>query len=284
MGFKFEKGKVYEMPVFFGPAPLPEKLVSGTPYSKPADIEAISVIFETDPAKIDSLLPEGYTSNAPIISVIVCEFANCGWLGGKTYYLINVCTPVHFDGAKDHLDGDLILVMYEDAVDPIIAGRDELGYSKIYCDIDRFKKPNYDTIKTSAYQWGFKFMDLSIDLSKPAENAEMIKKINAKSQGKFNYKYIPATQNDPSSAGYDVSYTTFNPKEWAKPEGYSFTIKPTETQFCSGKIKFYAPEPEDMPKYWHIPAFLSKLPMNYLGAQHMIYNDPCDYSHVYRLR
>jgi acetoacetate decarboxylase len=280
MGFKFEKDKAYQMPVYFGPSEVAGHYPMVYPYTRPADVEAISVIFETDPDKIDSLLPEGYTSRAPMLSVIVCEFANCGWLGGNTYYLINICTPVHFDGEKDHLDGDLVLVMYENAFTPIVGGRDNLGYSKIYCDIDRFRKPDYDVIKTSAYEWGFKFMDISIDLSKPAESAEKIQAVNAKSEGRFNLKYIPAT----GANGYDVCYSTFNPKTWTKPQDYPYNFKLAETKFCSGKVKFYAPQPEDIPRFWHIPAFLSKLPMNYLGAQHMIHNDACDYTHVYRLR
>ncbi len=289
MGFKFENGKAYEMPVFFGPAPIPKNLDSNgkAVLNKPGDIEAITVLFETDAAKINSLLPEGYTSNAPVLSVAVCEFANIGNFAGNTYYLINISTPVHFDGARDHLDGDLILAMFENHGEPIVGGRDQLGYSKIFCDIPRFVNNN-PIYKASAFSWGFKFMDLAIDLRKPAENPDKIKQLAAKSQGKFNYKYIQKTPDlgEPMGAGgADACYSTFNPKAWKKPDDYAYTFKPVETQFCSGSVKFYNPEPDDMPTYWHIGQFLAKLEIKkYLGAQHTIYNDPCDYSHVYRLK
>lgn len=292
MRFKFEKDKVYEMPVFFGPVPVPKNPGPGGRYvhKKPADVEAISVFFETDSEKLESILPEGFSLNAPVLSVIVCEFGNIGNFAGHTYYLINISTPVHFDGSRDHLDGDLILAMFENHAEPIIGGRDLLGYSKIYADIPRFVKNN-NIYKASAFSWGFKFMDLSIDLSKPAEHPEKIKRLIATSKGKFNYKYIQATTDNSDSkdgfytAGADVSYPTFNPKEWKKPDDYPFTLKQAETQFCSGKVKFYCPEFEDMPTYWHIGQFLSKLEIkSYLGAQHLVYNDPCDYSHVYHLR
>lgn len=289
MGFKFEKGKAYEMPVFFGPVPTPKNPGPDGKYvlNKPGDVEAISVLFETDPEKLKSLLPEGFSLNAPVLSVMVCEFGNIGNFTGHTYYLINISTPVHFDGARDHLDGDLILAMFENHAEPIIGGRDQLGYSKIYADIPRFVKNN-EIYKASAFSWEFKFMDLSIDLSKPAENPEKIKELTAKSKGKFNYKYIQATPDINEgfcNGGADVCYPTFNPKEWKKPDDYKFNLKPAETQLCSGSIKFHCPEPDDMPSYWHIGQFLSKLEIKkYLGAQHIVYNDPCDYSHVYRLR
>lgn len=287
MGLKFEKGKVYEMPVFFGPAPVPKSLNAEgkSVLYQPADVEAVSVMFETDAGKLEALLPDGFALNAPVLSVAVCEFAYIGWLGGHTYTLINISTPVHFDGARDRLDGDLILTMFENHADPIVGGRDQLGYSKIYADIPRYLKNN-GVIKASASSWGFKFMDLAIDLNKPAEAPEKMKELAAKGQGKFNYKYISACRELSGEADVpDACYPTFNPKAWTKPNDYPYAIKTPETQFCSGSIKFRFPEPDDMPTYWHILQFLSELEIKrYLGAQHISYSDPCDYSHVYRLR
>ncbi len=40
-----------------------------------------------------------------------------------------------------------------------------------------------------------------------------------------------------------------------------------------------------MPMYWHVGEGLASLPVKrFIGAQHSEYNDPADYSHVYRLR
>lgn len=289
MGMQFIQGKAYEMPVFFGPAPTPKSPDADGKYvlNKPADVEAISVQFETEADKLEALLPERFSSNAPVLSVTVCEFANIGSFAGQTYYLVNISTPVHYDGAEEQLDGDLILAMFENHAEPIIGGRDQLGYSKIYADIDRFAK-NKQTVRTAAYSWGFRFMNLSVDLTKPAEDAEAMKKLAAKSQGKFNYKYIQATPYKGAyigSGGADVSYPTFNPKAWTKPADYAFTIMSPETAFCAGTVEFHCPQPDDMPTYWHIGQYLSKLgKKRYLGAQHLVYNDPCDYSHVYRLK
>jgi len=289
MKFQFETGKVYEMPVFFGPAPTPKSPDSSGRYilNKPADVEAVSVQFETDSNKLEALLPERFSSNAPVVSVTACEFCNIGSFAGNTYYLINISTPVHYDGKEEQVDGDLVLAMFENHAEPIIGGRDQLGYSKIYADIPRYVK-NKQTIKTSAFSWGFKFLDISIDLDQPAQDVEMMKTLSAKSQGKLNYKYIQGTPYKGvgvGNVGADVCYPTFNPKAWTKPEDYSFTIRQPETSFCSGQVRFNSPEPDDMPTYWHIAKYLADLDIKrYLGAQHSLYNDPCDYSHVYRLK
>lgn len=83
---KIEKNKVYEMPVFFGAAPIPKNRDKDGKYilMKPADVEAITVMFETDTEQLEALLPNGFTLNASVVSVAECEFANIGYFGGNT--------------------------------------------------------------------------------------------------------------------------------------------------------------------------------------------------------
>lgn len=288
MGFKFQDGKIYEMPVFFGPSPVPKNPLPDGTYqlNKPADVEAATVMFETDADKLEALLPDGFTLVAPVLSVAVCEFGNIGNFAGNTYYLINVSTPVRFDGSRDHVRGDLVLAMYENHGEPILGGRDLLGYSKIYADIPRFKK-NAGTVRASAFTWDFKFMDMRLDLEGTPDDPDLMKRLSVESEGKFNYKYVQAVPEkgcDVAKGGVDASYPVFNPKAWQAPEGYAFTLKKPEVQMCSGTVTFHKPTPEDMPFYWHIGTCLASLPVKrYLGAQHSLYNDPCDYTHVYKL-
>lgn len=286
---KIEKNKVYEMPIFFGPAPVPKnKDVNGNyVLMKPADVEAITVLFETNPEQLEPLLPEGFSLNAPVVSVAECEFANIGYFGGNTYTLLNISVPVRFNGAHETLDGDLVLAMFENHADPIIGGREQLGYAKVYADMPKFIKDG-KTIKSSASSWGFKFMEMTLDTRTPADNPDTMKELAAMSQGKFNYKYIQSTPFKGTAygcGGADASYPTFNPKAWKKPKDYPFTVKPPETEFCAGEVLFHSPSPDQMPMLWHVAQTLAKLEIKkYLGAQHSYYNDACDYSHVYRLR
>lgn len=289
MKFQFERNKVYEMPVFFGPMPGAKNADAAGKFilKKPADVEALTVLFETAPAPLEALLPSGFALHAPVLSVALCEFANIGYLNGHTYSLLNISVPVRYTGADGPLDGDLILVMFENHAEPIVGGRDLLGYSKIYAELPRFIKDGR-TIRASASNWGFTFLDVELEPGLPANDPARIKELAARSTGKFNYKYIQATPYRGvgyGKAGADVSYPTFNPKEWVKPEGYPFTLRQPEVQFCAGRVQFHAPGPNDMPNYRHIAQYLAQLEIRHvLGAQHSLYNDPCDYSRVCRLR
>lgn len=289
MGFHIEKDKVYEMPVFFGPVPIPKNKDEHGTYvlKKPADVEAVTVMFETNPAQLEALLPEGFSLNAPVLSIAECVFGNLGHFGGNTYTLVNISVPVHYEGKEEQVDGDLVLAMFENHAEPIIGGRDQLGYSKIYADMTPLIK-NGQTIKAYCSSWNFRFLELCLEPGKPAPNPERMKEIMALSKGKLNYKYIQSTpyKDTPfGCGGADASYVTFNPKAWEKPADYPYTIMEPQTSFCSGTVRFHSPEPDDMPTYWHIAQYLAKLEIKgYLGAQHSIYNDPCDYSHVYRMR
>ena len=281
MGFKFEQGKMYMMPVFFGPTTTMQSMDGNLMLHQPATVECLGVSFETNPEQIEALLPEGFTSNAPVISVQACEFADIGWLAGHTYTLISVSTPVNFKGEKDNVNGDLVLVMFENHADPIVAGRDGIGYSKIYADMPEFT--HYEGVYTAkASSWDFEFMKLQIDLNKKAEDPERMMKLAAQSQGKINYRYIPSVDDVTVP---EISYPVFNPKKWEKPADYKWEIKEPQMQFCGGTVEFREPAWEDMPTYYRVGKGLADLEIKkYLGAQHIIYTEPCDYMHSYRLR
>ena len=77
-------------------------------------------------------------------------------------------------------------VMFENHADPIVAGRDGIGYSKIYADMPKFG--HYEGKCTArAYSWDFKFMDLQLDLNGEAEDPKRMMDLAAQSQGKMNY-------------------------------------------------------------------------------------------------
>lgn len=281
MSFKFEKDKFYMQPVFFGPTTTMQTMDGKRTLHQPANGECLGVSFETNQEQIDALLPECFTSNAPVISVQACEFSDIGWLAGHTYNLVNVSTPVHFKGKEHDVDGDLVLVMFENHADPIVAGRDGIGYSKIYADIPRFT--HYEGVYTAkASSWDFEFMKLQLDTNKEAEDPKCMMELAAKSQGKMNYRYIPSVDDITVP---DVEYPVFNPKKWDKPEDYKWEIKAPESKFCKGTIKFNEPEWTDMPTYYRVGKALADLEIKkYLGGQYIKYTEACDYMHAYRLK
>lgn len=295
MSLKFEKNKQYSMPVFFGPTSLSNRPAgNGRPakamheYYQPGDINAISITYETDRAVLESMIPECYTLNDPYVSVAVCEFTNLGWMAGHTYNLINVSVPVHFKGERDDLDGDLVLVMFENHPDPIVGGRDFMGYSKIYADIPRITHDENKYVATAS-SWDFRFMKLTVDVSKPVPDLETLKSNEARSQGKMSYKYIPSTKERDEDITVnhtkaDIAYPTILPK-WEKPDDYPYEIMTPEIEFCDGNIEFYKPEWEDMPTYYHVGTGLNALVCKrVIGAKRMRYNDPTYYATCYKLK
>lgn len=282
---KFEKGKNYSMPVFFGPSSyMCEEDGRGFKFYQPGIGEFITVTFESNPAQLEALLPDGFTLNAPYVSVMANELNNLGWLAGNSYSLLSVSVPVHFKGQRDDLDGDLVLVMFENHADPIVAGRDGLGYSKIYADIPRFTK--YEkTISVSASSWGFRFIKMSADLDQPAPEKETLISLGQKSKGKMGYKYVAETTTDfTETRSYDMSYPVFNPKEWNKPDDYPWEMQTPQTTFCNGSIEFYNPKWKDMPTYYRVGQGLAALDIKrVIGVQHTIYSEPCAYNLAQRM-
>jgi len=283
------------MPVFFGPSSISKRGPrNGKPaadlntYLQPAEVEVIGVTYETDREVLESMIPDCYTLNDPFVSVLVCDFHYLGWAAGKSYNLVNVNCPVHFKGEKDDLDGDLVMVMYEDHPDPIIGGRETMGYSKIYADIQSIEHDE-QYYRSGASEWDFKFMNMEIDTSRPAADQKTFMANEARSQGKLHLKYFPKTMEkggDPATnfTEPDVCYPTILPK-WVKPDDYPYETIDPKPVYCDGKVEFYEPTWEQMPTYQGVCKGLSSLTVKrVIGAKHVFYSDPCHYTTCYRLR
>lgn len=300
MSLKFKKESSYLMPVFFGPNSMQQRpgghmadpYFPGSHYA-PGDNHVINVTFETDREKLESMIPDCYTLNDPYIMVSVVEFTNLGWLAGHTYNLVNVTCPVHFDGERDHLDGDLVLVMYENQADPIVGGRETMGYSKIFCEIPpiaHYFTEKKDVYRATASEWDFTFMKMEIDIKAECPDKDAIVKMAARSEGKVHYKYIPDVLEKeeigkvPNFSKPAVACPTILPK-WSKPKDYPFPIRTPEVTFCNGTVKFEEPTWEEMPTWYNVAKGLSDLPVKrVLGAQKIRYDEPCEYCTCYKLR
>ncbi len=281
MSFQFDSISVYSSPVYFGPQRYHidyEKMKYRL--HQPADTECLTVMFESNPAQLEALLPEPFKLTDPVVTVMAAEFANIGWLAGNTYRILQYSIPVRFDGEIDHFYGDFLLALFENHCDPIVGGREGLGYCKIYCDLPRFKKLN-GVHRMVASSWDFQFMKMQVDTNKPAADGERMQRIINQSQGKMNFKYIPGT----GSGGVpDAAYPVFNPK-WQKPDDYPFELMQPQLTVCDGSVAFFEPQWEDMPTYYQVAKGMYDLEnKGVIGAQRLLYSDACDFSHAQKLR
>lgn len=276
--FKFEEGKPYVMPVYFGPNNFwyDEK---GQCY-QPATVETVGITFETNPEQIDALLPEPFTSNAPVVTVQANEMNYIGWCGGGSYKLLKITTPVHYKGKEDETDGDLLLAMFENDPSQSLCGREMTGYNKPGCMLPRFT--NFEGIYTSYafdFETFFPFMKLRIDTNKKPEDLDRLLKIQAMSKGTLNLAYYP--DPDDLTRARD-KFVTLMPNGWKKPEGYKYEIMERKDTWCSGYVEFYEPESKmDMPQWLPVGKGLANLEIKgYLAACHSIWHEPCDYNRV----
>lgn len=125
------------MPTAFGPAPGPRNIPDGV--ELPPGLERICNISFTAPAdasELQLLVPERCTLLDARLTVQVTRMANLRWFAGHGYNIISVAIPVRYEDEQQRIDGQFVPVMWESMADPILTGRDELGFPKIFADID----------------------------------------------------------------------------------------------------------------------------------------------------
>lgn len=287
MSLKFEK-KPYFMPVFFSGEG--EHGINDTTLHEPADINVISLTYETDREALESRIPDCYELLEPYVNIKFCEFFGCSWLAGKGYTLINVSCPVRFKGERDDMVGDLVLVMFENHADPIIGGRDSMGYAKYYAEIPLIEKLN-GKYSCKASAWGKPFLEMTVDTNIKADEADIeeIKKVEGRTQGKFQYKYIPKVRekDEPYEDNYttaDCAYPVVLPA-FEKPDDYPYDLGASESEWGMGSIKLTPTAWEDWPHGHLIGAGLASLEVKrIIAARHFTYKDPGVYYTCYILR
>ena len=138
------------------------------------------------------------------------------------------------------------MVLWENLTDPILTGREELGFSKIYC---KLPEPNIykDKISCSASWLDFNFMNLEVtNLSSSNAPSEKPKPDDQYLRGALHYKYIPRTGGAPGAWGdKDVSYAVLTPEETPNK-----VIK--NISYGKGEVNFINARWEDMPTQYNI--------------------------------
>ena len=170
MPYTFQPGSMYRMPTHFGPRTGPRQGPDGGTF---ANVDTpknttVSVSFLTDADALEAMLPECFTRDGdPVVTVFAKYMTQIEWLAGRGYNVLGVSFPAAFAGAEDQVCGPFLTVLWENLTDPILTGREELGFAKIYCELPE------PTVLRGAWHctaaWlGFKFLDLRVtDLREP---------------------------------------------------------------------------------------------------------------------
>jgi len=256
MGFKFENGKLYLMPVVFGPGGTPRQKPDGGRfiYDYPATVEQYKIVYEADAEMLEKILPDGFKLWGPYLIISFAENSNVPWLARKSYRILHVEVPVHFKGKKNDIVGFFEPVLWENDGDCCKTGREMLGFAKVFGNIDNPNK-NEGKYTGSASTWGFKFIEAEFFPDEAPECPGELENIlaNPEFTGRLHFKYFPKTGDLTQP---EIAYYTYSPYKWPMPEDLDTSSYPKPTrQFCRATMKWFRPEWEDAPTQYHILQF-----------------------------
>ena len=255
---------MYMMPTHFGPMCGPRQGPGGKKFAFNPDKRkrtTLTVSFLTNANQLQKFLPPGFElAGEPVVTVFEGFMKEIDWLAGRGYNVLGVNFPVVYQGQKDRAVGPFLTVLWENLTDPILTGREQLGFSKIYCELPEPVVYNGETHCTASWM-GFRFLDIKLTQMKEVAPADYPPPPSLPTDGvlsgTIHYKYIPRTGEWGKE---DVAYAVLSPA----PE------KPTPPQFLmrgEGTIEFHRARWEDLPtQYMVVNAFSSLEIKEYRGA------------------
>ena len=256
MSYQMDPKLIYRMPSHFGPGLGPRQGRDDGPYACKEAPRTVSlgITFLSNREQLQAILPPGFTvGKEPLVTISATTMKEIEWLAGRGYNVLGVNISSVFQGKKDRAVGNFLLVLWENMCDPIVTGRDELGYAKIWAelpDIQIF----HGTARATASWMGFNFLEMevgSLEQKELPQNAPQPKNVdeNGTLHGTMHYKYIPRTGD---WGKVDVEYPVITPIE--RPNA-----KVLEYHTGKGKITWNRPTWEQIPTQYHIVHGLADL-------------------------
>ena len=249
---------MWRMPIVYGPSTGPRRGPNGLIFdckNSPKSTQ-VSVSFISSADQLNRILPAGFKVAGEHIVTVSGEYMKeIDWLAGHGYNTLGVSFPVTFKGELDTATGSFLTVLWENLTDPIITGREELGFAKIYCDLP--DPQIHGTSATVTANWlGFQFMHMNLnDLAEGAQNTQPTL---GKSDGTLHYKYMPRTGDWGKS---DVEYAVLTPSTGSN-------VRVIDQWSGKGTIKWNRARWEDMPTQWNIVNGIADLEVKeWLGAK-----------------
>ena len=237
--------KMYRMPTCFGNSPGPRSDLAGNRHDwSAARRRVLRWQSAVDAGQLRQLLPAGCDLDGPArVQFEFQQLENLPWLAGRGYSLFCVKAPVRLRRAtgEDRVFS-FLLVMWENLADPIITGREELGFAKLFADLHW--DWNESTLGGVRASWdGHEFFGLKAQTSTSA----------AADAGAFppdllHHRYVPAVGRWGEAALEQLV---------CSPAGAS--AAPVSQLDCAVTFSFNSGTWEDLPTLWHIVSRLEAL-------------------------
>ena len=255
---------MYMMPTHFGPMCGPRQGPGGKKFAFNPDKRkrtTLTVSFLTNANQLQKFLPPGFElTGEPVVTVFEGFMKEIDWLAGRGYNVLGVKFPVIFNGTKDRATGPFLTVLWENLADPILTGREQLGYSQIFCALPEPIVCKGETHCTASWM-GFKFPDLklnNLEEISPEESSPIISESDKELlRGIIHYKYIPRT-GEWGKADAEYAVLSHDPVKPSLPEKLFKGI---------GEVTFHKARWEDLPTQYMIINALHELEIiEYRGA------------------
>ena len=132
------------MPLGFGPSPGPRQTDCGQPVKGWSTVSATTatITFRASKELLSSYLPHecfriDSKNDNSFASISLTRLENLPWLDGRGYHHYGLYIhDVVCKGKLETTRGKYLVVLFENRADPIISGREELGYAKLFCDLE----------------------------------------------------------------------------------------------------------------------------------------------------
>ena len=244
---------MFRMPVSFGPAPGPRNIPAvhrHRQYDKKSLTLTLTAL--TDAEALQRLLPEGFVVEQPArLEVCLLVLTQIGWLAGRGYNIVMIRIPALWSGS-DEVSGHFVPVVWENLADPILTGRDELGWPKIYADIPDPVEADGAWRAHAAWD-GFTFLEM---------RAEGLASASAHLPARpmMFHKYVPCTGQWGEA---EVDYFTVSSADGPPPRVASRLEG-------RGRFEFRRASWEDMPTQYTIVNALADLPLDDFGPATLV--------------
>lgn len=235
-------GGIPRMPAFFGRQGGPRQRVADLSRHSNAEgtTSATWLAVDADAGQLEALLPRGFQVQEPVLIVEAASLRDLPWLAGRGYELVSVVVPVVFTVGRRPVRGRLELVTWENLADPIISGREELGFNKVYADEIAYRcEPSRHSVSWNVGWGGTRFLEFEVtDLApNPSEQTQ-----TWRSGPTFHYRVLARTGEWGALEVEQVTANTEAPAE----------MTPVLSQSGRGSVRFSTATFEQLPTLAHI--------------------------------
>ena len=201
--------------------------------------------------RLAELLPPDCTlEGEPLLTVSMTFKSNIGWLAGRGYSILRTSFHIaHQSQRRGKVAGSFIPVLWENLADPIMTGREELGFAKIYAEMPApvIIGDSYSAVAT----WqGFRFFEIEVsELRRDAGRSRNRPEVSTTSSFRAQARSAKPTRH------------TSNTRRPMRLPPATAACAITRRMVGKGSFKFHRARWEDVPFQYPIINALADLPV-----------------------